>query len=185
MKYILSIFFALFGWFIFVAYIFQGYHQYGGDIFKHFLTLNPTELIFHLFVLAAPVGATITTYFIIERNSLLKNIQESEERYQRLSDATLEGISITEKGKFLEMNRALIEMSGYEPSEIIGMDVLKFITPEYHQIVKQKVLSGDERPYKLKLVKKNGGILPVEVCGKPIHYNGRLARITSIRELKE
>ena len=45
-------------------------------------------------------------------------LQESEERYKKLSEATFEGIVFHEKGKILDVNRTYSNMIGYEISEI-------------------------------------------------------------------
>lgn len=126
-----------------------------------------------------------TVQDITERKKVEEELKENEDRFRRLSDASFEGIAIIEAGNFLEVNKVFAKMFGYKPSEVIGMHVLKFVAPEYHDFVMQKILSGYEKPYEAECVKKDGKRFTVEVCGKTIHYKGRKARVTAIRDITE
>ncbi len=185
MKSKLAIFVAFFGWLIFIAYLFYDYQAHGGKIFDHLFTHQPLELVFHLFIITAPVGSTITAYLINERKNFLTKTQLSETKFRRLSDASLEGIAITEKGKFLDVNNTFAKMFGYMPSEMVGMDVLKVVAPDFHVDVKQKILSGYEKPYEATCLKRDGKQFPVEVCGKTILHKEGPARVTAIRDITE
>jgi PAS domain S-box-containing protein len=118
-----------------------------------------------------------------KHKKLEATLQENEERFQRLSEASFEGIAITEKGFFLEINGTFTEMFGYKPSEIIGQKVLTVVAPEYHTLVKNSISSGYDKPYEVECVKKNGERFAVEVCGKTVNYKGHIARVTAIRDI--
>ncbi|MFQ5912277.1 MAG: GAF domain-containing protein, partial [Nitrospinota bacterium] len=60
---------------------------------------------------------------ITERKNAEKALRESEERFRRLSEAGFEGIGLTEDGRILDVNEKLARMLGYEPNDLIGMDV--------------------------------------------------------------
>ena len=122
---------------------------------------------------------------ITEQKQAEEKLRENEERFHRLADASFEGIAITEMGNFLEANKTFADMFGYAPSDIIGKNVSEFVAPEYHDFVMQKILSGYEKPYEAVCVRKDGELFPVEVCGKAIHYKGRKARVTAIRDITE
>jgi PAS domain S-box-containing protein len=109
-------------------------------------------------------------------------LKEVKDSFHRLSDAAFEGIAITKKGILLEINNAFAKMFGYKPSQVIGMNVLKLVAPEYSDLVRQKIQSGYEKPYEAVCINKNGGRFSVEVCGKTINYKGRKARVTAIRD---
>lgn len=110
-------------------------------------------------------------------------LKENEERFHRLSEATFEGIAITKKGVFLEVNSTFTKMFGYKPSEIKGKNVLTVVAPEYHDLVKNNIFSGYDKPYEAECVKKSGERFTVEVCGKPTNYKGQIARVTAIRDI--
>jgi PAS domain S-box-containing protein len=112
-------------------------------------------------------------------------LKEKIEHFRKLSEATFEGIAITEKGALLETNKTFVKMFGYKLSEVPGMHVSQFVAPEYHDFVMQKVLSNYDKPYESVCVKKSGERFLVQVCGKSIHYKGRIARVTAIRDITE
>lgn len=122
---------------------------------------------------------------ITELKKTQETAKENEERFRQLSEASFEGVAITEKGNFWRVNKAFAEMFGYKTSEIIGMNVTKLVAPEYYEDVMKKIISGYDKPYEAICVKKNGERFSVEVCGKTIHYEGRIARVTAIRDISK
>jgi PAS domain S-box-containing protein len=107
----------------------------------------------------------------------------SENRFRQLSEAAFDGIAVTEKAVFKEVNKAFADMFGYSPAELIGKNVLQVVAPQFQESVKQKIFSEYEKPYESICVKRNGEQFPVEVCGKTILENGRKLRITAVREI--
>ena len=122
---------------------------------------------------------------ITEQRQAEEALRESEERYRGLVDAVFEGIAIHEKGIILEANNVLARMFGYKLSEAIGMSVLDMTAPESREKLLQKIQSGYEKPYEALGLKKDGSTFPVELTGKNIHYKGRKARVTVLRDITE
>jgi len=115
-----------------------------------------------------------------EQNTLL---EEQNERFRTLSEATFEGIFIHDEGRILEVNQAMEKMFGYQRSEVLGRNVLEFVPPEFHQIVLEHIRTKDETPYEAEGIKKDGSIFPVEVQARTMPYQGRDVRIVAIRDL--
>ena len=122
---------------------------------------------------------------ITERKKAEQNLKESEDRFRSLSNAAFEGICVTHQGRPIDANTALLNMFGYDLNEIIGMDVQKLIAPQDWKMVKEKILSGYEKPYEHKALRKDGSIVEVEVCGKSTIYKGKKCRITAVRDITE
>ena len=122
---------------------------------------------------------------ITERKQAEEALQESEERFRRLSEATFEGIAITEKGIIVDANERLAEMFGYSLDEILGMQAANLVAPEERELVQERQQSGYEAPFTHRAVRKDKSSLFVEVRGKAIFYKGRSARVTSIRDITE
>jgi two-component system, sensor histidine kinase and response regulator len=112
-------------------------------------------------------------------------LRESEERFRGLSDATFEGIAISEGGRIIETNRVFAEMFGYETSEVVGMTAQDFIAPESYELVAQNISSGVEDPYEAVGLKKDGTTFDMEVREKASSYRGRAVRITALRDVTE
>jgi PAS domain S-box-containing protein len=121
------------------------------------------------------------------QNTLLeeqkRELQESEARFRGLSEATFEGILIHDQGCILEVNHALENMFGYRHSEIIGKDVLEFLTPEFHDIALERIRTRDGTPYEAEGVRKGGLIFPIEIQARTMPYQGRNVRVVAVRDL--
>ena len=112
-------------------------------------------------------------------------LREGEARFRGLSEATFEGIALHEEGKILDANQALASMFGYESSEMIGKTAAELSTPESHKIIYRNIQSGNERPYEVVGLKKDGSTFPIEVIGRAVPYRGRTVRVTAIRDLTD
>ncbi|CAN5828446.1 hypothetical protein BH18ACT11_BH18ACT11_19050 [soil metagenome] len=110
-------------------------------------------------------------------------MRESEERLQGLSDATFEGIAISEGGRVLEVNKSFLEMFGYEASEIAGMPAADFAAPESRESVVQHISADSPEPYEVVSLRKDGTRFDAEVRGKRTLYQGRAVRITAVRDI--
>jgi PAS domain S-box-containing protein len=122
---------------------------------------------------------------ITERKKAEDAHGESEERFNRLSEAAFEGIVISDKGKIIDVNNQLAKILGYKPVEIIGKSAMEFVAPESRELVMNKIKSGTEGSYEHFALKKDGSIFPVEVQAKMLPYEGRSFRVTAIRDITE
>jgi len=122
---------------------------------------------------------------ITERRQTEGALRESEERFRRLSDATSEGIVINDKGKILDVNLTFAAMFGYEMSEVIGMNVLQLMAPEYRDLTERNILAGFEQLYESVGLRKDGTTFPLEIRAKETQYDGRMVRVGAIRDVTE
>jgi PAS domain S-box-containing protein len=120
---------------------------------------------------------------ITDRVQAEKELRESQERYRALSEASFEGLTFISEGRFLAVNETLARMLGYEVDELIGRSPLDFVAPESMDLVRNKIESGSEEPYEHLALRKDGTSVPVEVREKATSFQGRSARVTSIRDI--
>jgi PAS domain S-box-containing protein len=117
---------------------------------------------------------------------LEEKLQISEKRYRSLSDAAFEGIMISHKGYILDANETIIKMLGYPRAGFVNRSYIDFLSPEDRENVMQKMLSGDEKLYESKILKKDGSFLPVEIRARMFSdKGGRMLRVTSILDITE
>ncbi len=84
----------------------------------------------------------------------------------------------------LEANPALARIFGYEkPEELIGLNGLDFAAPEYHQLIRNNILSGSEEPYEVVALRKDGTRFNCLLSGKPIQYQGRQVRVSTFLDI--
>jgi len=112
-------------------------------------------------------------------------LRKSEENLSWLFEATFEGIGISYKGRILDINQQFANMLGYEPAEIIGLDVMNFVAPADRELVLKNIAAGYEGAYEHLALRKDGSTLPVEVRAKTLPYKGRIARVTAIRDISQ
>ena len=112
-------------------------------------------------------------------------LKDSDERYRALSDASFEGIMITREGIILDANENVVALSGYDLSELIGMNVGELVAAEYRSEALEHVLSDSPKVHESIAVRKDGTLVPIEVRGKIIAYKGGTARVSAILDISE
>ncbi len=112
-------------------------------------------------------------------------LQESEEHFQSLAEATFEAIVITQDGKIVDANQNFMDLYGYDLSELIGKGPLDVITPKDRERVLKLVLACDERPFFFQGLRKDGSTFTGEARGKRILYRGLPARVSAMHDVTE
>jgi len=108
------------------------------------------------------------------------------ERYRRLSDATLECVVLHDKGRIIDCNLASEGLFGLPRDQILGTYALDFAPPEARETILANILAGREEPYEaLGQRRGDGHIFPTELYGRQIEYDGRVVRVTVIRDITE
>jgi PAS domain S-box-containing protein len=131
------------------------------------------------------VGLTAVMTDITERKRAEEALQESEERFRRLSDAAEEGIAIHDRGIIIEANEALARMFGYELHELIGMNAERLATPESWKSILKNIATGFERPYEGIGMRKDGSTFYCQLVGKPYHYRGKTLRVATFTDITD
>jgi PAS domain S-box-containing protein len=122
---------------------------------------------------------------INERKTTEKALRESEMRFKALHDASFGGIAIHDKGIIFDCNQGLSEITGYSFDELIGMDGLMLIAPEWRKTVMEYILSGFEQSYEAEGLRKDNTRFYLRIEAKNIPYHGRTLRVTEFRDITE
>ena len=125
-----------------------------------------------------------------ERKRMEEVLRESEAKYSALVENSRDGIVILQDGVMKFVNTASLEIVGYTPEELLGIDFLKMVTPEDREMVMKRYadrMAGKEVPsiYEIALIRKDGITVPVEVNATFINYEGRPADLVVIRDITE
>ena len=120
---------------------------------------------------------------ITERKQAEQALRDSERHFQRLAQATFEGICVTENGVILDANEQLARMGGYELPELLGRPAIEFVAPQSREVVRWNFIHGDGQPYEILGQRKDGSTYPVEVRGHQESWDGRTMRVTALRDL--
>jgi len=84
-------------------------------------TIFPGEISTGRFIIGGRKENIFAVRDITERMIAQEDLRKSEERYRALSEATFEGIFISEKGICLEANQRATEIFGHDYNELIAL----------------------------------------------------------------
>jgi two-component system NtrC family sensor kinase len=107
---------------------------------------------------------------ITERKKREERLRASEEDFRNLFEHVACGVFISSKeGKFLNANRALLDMLGYDDKdEFLNIDIAKdlYVSPEERQKFKEMIESdGRVIDYEVEFKRKDGSTVPVLLTG--------------------
>ncbi len=128
-------------------------------------------------------GVCFSLAFIDERKRAEEALRESQERLQRFTELTREGILIHEHGLVVDANPALAAMMGYAAEEMTGKNGLDFLAPESREEAHRRMVEGSVAPYEVLALRKDGSTFPVELQGRNFKEKGRDLRVLSVRDL--
>lgn len=161
---------------------------------------NALSFLAEMAVLVAELG--LKNYEVIEKARLLEDeiferkrayeeLSESEEKYRRLVESSIDGIAVVQGNEMKFANKALLEMYGTtEAEEVIGHNFTKFVAGEHRDLLVQRGLDrerGKDVPnrYEFKALKLNESEFDVEISVNPISYQGKPARQAFLRDISE
>lgn len=105
-------------------------------------------------------------------------LKTSEQNYRTLVEMAAMGIVIISGGNVVYSNPVTTEISGFGNTEIVGRSFLDFIAPsERNRVSKihEDRIAGVGTPdmYELKMLRKSGRLIDIEVSAKLITYQGK------------
>ena len=117
-------------------------------------------------------------------------LRESESRYRELVELSPDAIFVHAEGEFLFVNSAAVKLFGATtPDELIGTSAYDVINREYRALAEDRtrqVAAGGEPPFtELKVRRRDGSTVVVEVIAKRINYQGRPAILSIHRDVSE
>jgi two-component system, cell cycle sensor histidine kinase and response regulator CckA len=122
---------------------------------------------------------------LAERNEFERALQESEERFRRLAEASYEGIAIVDGDRVVDANPQAAALLGYELSEYIGKRVGDLIAPESQAIAAEHMRSMNKHPWEGLALHKNGSRVLVEVRARMVSAGERTLRVAIFRDVGE
>ncbi len=139
-------------------------------------------------VSSTPVNLTgITSYSIVRDVTERKRI---EERYQTIIEQSADLIFVTNASGVVFVNPKGLEYLGREEEEVIGKTTLNLIHPDYWEMASsyaEERRAGGYPPsqYRLKMVRKDGEELEVELHASYIEWDGVPSSLTIARDVNK
>ena len=133
-------------------------------------------------------GKTLAAFVLIHditRHRLAEQaVRDSEERLRKFSEATQVGIVFHEDGIVQDCNEALLRLTGYKYDDLMGTEIMQYVSPAFREEVLEIVRKGLEHPYESEIVAKDGTHIPVEFEGRVLPFNGKVYRLSVVRDIR-
>lgn len=131
------------------------------------------------------LGEDITTEKRIE-----DALRESEQRFRVLAESTAAGIAMMKDEKFVYVNKAGEELSGYRRDELIGAPIWMVVHPEDAAWLKKmyaRKMRGEETPsrYEFRIITKNGDVRWVDCASGALKIGGDNAFLCTLIDITE
>ncbi|HTY40148.1 MAG TPA: PAS domain S-box protein [Candidatus Paceibacterota bacterium] len=122
-----------------------------------------------------------------ERTKKLENLKEE---YRTVLDGSLVGITVLQEGVFKYVNKKFADIFGYSsPTDIIGRPWQCVVVPEDIEKVRDGGIEdrmqgkGAPKNYTYRGLRKDGGIIDIEVSSNPALFEGKPAAIASQEDI--
>lgn len=110
----------------------------------------------------------------IENSQLFEQLQHAHRHYRELFEDSVDPILITDwEGRIFEVNRGAVEVSGYSSAELHAMSI-----EQLHEVNWAKaglnfemLKNGNTCGYESSLLRKDGGMVSVEVYARRVEFN--------------
>ena len=124
----------------------------------------------------------IIIYVTIRKSQI--GSSDSEERFLLLSDMSVEGILLINKGIIVDVNNAFCELFGYNRKEVIGKSFFStFLKKESAQYGNDDSLMQNDESLETQAYRKNGKEIWIQIIGKPYKYQYKKYNVLAIRDI--
>jgi PAS domain S-box-containing protein len=125
-----------------------------------------------------------------EHKRVEKAIDESDQKFRILAEASMVGIFIFQDMKFTYVNPAVTTIFEDSVENMLKKGPMHYTHPDYHQASEKYIMSQlsanpDTKPFILKGLKANGQEIYGEVQGRGLEYQGKPAIIGTLVDITE
>ena len=131
---------------------------------------------------------------ITERRETEEKLKESDEKFRKITEQSLFGVAIFQKGKVKYINNALAEIAEFEPKEVKKWPINEFVKSIYPEdlpiIMENMQVKLEENKdtvtrYVFRILTKSKKIKWLEIISKTISYQGDLAILATLIDVTE
>ena len=164
--------------------------------------LHQTMMLLGL-VIVALVGGSILLYCnklmrvraeeetkqLREKQALMDELRESEERYRHLVELSPEAVAVYCDGRIVYVNPTAVKLFGAERREdLLGKAPLELVHPDCHALVKARIqemmtMGGNAPLVEERFVRLDGKVIDVEVAAAPVTFEGKPSVLVVVRDM--
>ena len=137
------------------------------------------------------IGVASLVLDITEHREAEAALQEREEQYRKVVESSPDGIFILRENRFVLLNPAALEIFGAgRQEELLGRDVFNFIHPDFHDLIRARIVQTTQQEAALplleqKLLRLDGSIVEVEATSTRFQIQGRPALLVEVRDITQ
>ncbi len=94
-----------------------------------------------------------------------RNLKQSEGRFKKLSNMAKEGVLFLRNGTIIDVNNAVVDIVGYQRSELLGKDFRTFLDEKLIEQIKDNI--QNELFFELEAKRRDGEDIVIEITAKP------------------
>ncbi len=128
-------------------------------------------------------GSFVLINDITEHWRIEQALRNSEERMRKFAEATNEGILFHKSLMITDVNDAILRMTGYTRSEIIGRKTYDFVPEAWHAKLIEHAATHIDLPYEAEIIHKDGRLVPVDCVSRELPFSGETLRLIVIRDM--
>ncbi|MBW1636194.1 MAG: response regulator [Deltaproteobacteria bacterium] len=122
----------------------------------------------------------------IGHSRLEKELNDSEERFKTLTEASWEGVIIHNNGLIIEGNQQFFDMFGYTKEELLRTHILERIFNRDSLVqIQNRIENGVIGSHEATGVRKDRSEFPLETRSRYIKFQGQNLRVCAIRDITE
>ncbi len=127
---------------------------------------------------------------VTERIRAEEALRESEKRYRDLVEMSPDAVAVHDGKKLLFVNPSAAKILGVEPGNVVGMEMTRFVAPDFRPVVaarvKKALKDGKEAPLiEERFLRLDGNVVDVEVATMPVTWHGTPAVLVAFRDVTE
>jgi len=115
---------------------------------------------------------------ITQNISTEKRLQEQEEKFRTLAELSPEAILVNVEHRWVYANKAAADLLGIKnPEEVVGLDIVEVISPEYHTLVRERINTVCNNnfemfPLECQWKRLDGTPIDVQIIAGPTSWQG-------------